>query len=126
MKNTICSAALLLVILGSCVLSLYFTRETSDDLLNTLDACEDAVLSEDWPLAMDEIYLATALWNKSRTQYAVFLRHDELCEVSDSFSRIVTLVELRDRKEFLVENGLLCDLIERIGSLDFPTLENIL
>ncbi len=125
MKASIFSLFLLAVIILGCVFSLHYTRATTDDILDTLDICQDAVTNEKWELATDSIYLANSLWNHYRPLYSTFLRHDELTEITGGLSRITMLVNVRNRDDFLVENGTLCELIKFVAGFDRPTFENL-
>ena len=125
MKASAFSLFLLAVIITACVFTLHYTRITTNDILDTLDICQDAVTNEKWELATDSIYLANSLWNHYRPLYSTFLRHDELTEITGSLSRITMLVNVRNRDDFLVENGTLCELIEFVAGFDRPTSENL-
>ena len=125
MKNVIFSSALLLAIIGGCVLTLSYTKKTTTEILDTLDLCEEAVFEENWASATDRVYLANSLWNHYRPLYSTFLRHNELTEITDRLSRIIMLVSVENRDDFLVENGALCELIDFVADFDKPTLENI-
>lgn len=125
MKTSVFSLFLLAAIITGCVFTLHYTRITTNDILDTLDICQDAVTNENWELATDSIYLANSLWDHYRPLYSTFLRHDELCEITGDLSRITMLINVKDRDEFLVENGTLCELIEFVAGFDRPTFENL-
>lgn len=125
MKHVITAATILALIAVGSVFCIQYTQTVSEQLLDTLDLCEESVTKGDWAAAQENIYLTGALWEKHRPRLASFLLHSDLNSISDLLIEVTALVTLQDQERFFVENRRLSALVDEISRMDSLTFENL-
>lgn len=125
MKHLVTALVILALIAAGAVLCIQYTRCVSEELLDTLDFCEDAVMRGDWRAAQENIALTSALWEKHRPRLAAFLLHSDLNRITDLLIETSAQVELKNRAAFLAQNRRLSALVDEISRMDALTFENL-
>ena len=125
MKHVITAIVILAMISVGSVFCIYYTQTVSEQLLDTLDLCEESVAKDDWSAAQENIYLTGALWEEHRPRLASFLLHSDLNSISDLLIEVTALVSLQDKDGFFIANRRLAALVDEISRMDSLTFENL-
>lgn len=125
MKHVIIAFIILALVTAGALLCIQYTKVVSEQLLDTLDLCEESVARGDWEAAQENIYLTGALWEKHRPRLASFLMHNDLNDISDLLIQVTALVALRDQDRFFIENRRLSAMVDEISRMNSLTFENL-
>ena len=125
MKHMTIAVVILTIIATGSIFCVNYTQKISEQLLDTLDICEEAVDHGNWDAAQKNIYLTGSLWEKYRPRLAIFLMHSDLNEISDALIQVTAWITLQDKTQFFAETRRLTALVDEISKLDSVTFENI-
>ncbi len=115
---------LFLIIAGTC-LCLKHTNIIANEMISSLNICENAFNSENWLAAKESIKTTIGLWNKNQRFLSFYLHHKELDEINDLLTKVEVIITEKDTKMFRIENKRLMALVEDMRNTDKLTFENL-
>lgn len=115
-----------LLLVGIALGSNKFINNSSQHLMNHLDAVQASIVSENWDNAQKELSLTSTAWQQAKPWWTVLIDHHEIDNIDLSISRLEQYVAAKSTALSLGELAALLLLVEHISTQQMLTLENIL
>ncbi len=125
-KTIIVIICLVLVIIISGLLSLYYLNISAGRLEKSVGSAGLSVSNEQWDEAGKQLKDFEQLWDKTKFGWAIMLDHFEIDNIDNSFTEAKKYVESRDYPSALAELEALRHYILHIPKRESFSLENIL
>lgn len=90
-----------------------------------IDKAEQAVDSNDWLTAKDEITKLFDKWQKTKSVWTLLVDHEEMDNIDTAVSRVKQAIKIKDQVETQAGLAELRMFIEHIPEKEALTLENI-
>ena len=69
---------------------------TAQEWVRQADAVEQAILAEDWPAAAEGLRRLRAVWEHTRSKWALHREHEEMDEVTDALTEATAHIRIQD------------------------------
>lgn len=125
-KAIILVVCLLLTIIISGSLTLYYFNLTASRLEYNVKAACDAVNDNQWDYAKNQLNAFEISWKKTKFGWAILLDHFEIDNIDNSFTKSKKYIESEDHSSALAELEALRNYILHIPKKESFSLENIL
>ncbi|MHB8065156.1 MAG: DUF4363 family protein [Ruminiclostridium sp.] len=125
-KTIILVACLLIIIILSGSLTLYYLNLSANELEHSIKAACKSVSDNQWDSAKGHLDTFEATWKKTKFGWAILLDHFEIDNIDNSFTKSEKYVESEDFSLALSELEALRQYILHIPQKEGFSLENIL
>lgn len=124
-RTIIVVAILLIVIILSGTLTLYYLGRSAGTLELSVDSAIQSVTDKQWTSAEKQLEEFNKNWDKTKYYWAMLVDHFEIDNIDDSFTKTQKYVESKDYSSSLAELEALKYYIMHIPEKEGFTLENI-
>ncbi len=124
-RTIIIVAILLIVIILSGTLTLYYLGRSAGTLELSVDSAIQSVTDKQWTSAEKQLEEFNKNWDKTKYYWAMLVDHFEIDNIDDSFTKTQKYVESKDYSSSLAELEALKYYIMHIPEKEGFTLENI-
>lgn len=114
----------IVVLLGSIALFIY-TSALTDQLQESLHLIYRAAEEEDWAAAHRASGQLREIWARTDASLTPIMDHHQVDHLDESLTRVLKLVELRNREELLIEVTVAMRTAKRIKDTEVPAIRNI-
>lgn len=125
-KIIILVACILLIIIISGALTLYYLNLTADKLEYDVKTACESVSKNQWEDAENQLNTFEHNWEKTKIGWAILLDHFEIDNIDNSFSKSRKYIESKDFSSALAELEALRQYILHIPQKEGFSIENIL
>lgn len=125
-KTIIVITCLVLVIIISGLLSLYYLNVSAGRLEQNIGSASLSVTNNQWTEAADQLEDFEHIWEKTKFGWATMVDHFEIDNIDNSFTQAKKYVESQDYSSALAELETLRHYILHIPKKEGFSLENIL
>ena len=125
MKRLWISAALFAAVCGLCVASLLYQRTQVRALLSLLDTADQCYEQHDYPGALDAAEHLRDEYDRRTKLFSCFISHNDLTASRETVAVLPATLRLREPDEFPVESARCRAQLEKLYSIELPTLPNI-
>ena len=125
MKTVWIAAILFLVVLAGSVIIFIYTTTVYNQLQESLHRIHRAVEEEDWDAADRESGQLQKAWARTDASWTPIMDHRQVDELDQALTRVIKLIELRNREGLLVEVAVAMRMAKRIKDTEVPSIRNI-
>ncbi len=125
MKTIWIAVVLLLVVLAGSIVLFLYTTALYNQLQEQLTLIHRAVEDEDWAAAQRESGQLQRIWARTDASWTPIMDHRQVDHLDESLTRVIKLIEQRNRKELLIEVAVAMRTAKRIKDTEVPSLRNI-
>ncbi len=124
MKRVAISALALLLCIAFAVFNSLNMASVSDSLLQKLEVC-DALYESDKASAVKAYEYFFENFNRVETYLCISLNHEEIDILREAVAKTYSYIQTDEAAEFKAEYFALYRLLEHLGELERPSLENL-
>ena len=125
MRTVWITAIIFLVVLAGSVIIFIYSTAMYNQLQESLHRILRAVEEDDWAAADRESGELQKIWARTDASWAPIMDHRHVDHLDQSLTRVVKLIELRNREDLLVEVAVAIRTAKRIKNMEVPSLRNI-
>ena len=125
MKRVALAGVILLLLLAFCGFSLFWIDSLEADLNSRLIEIERAIDAEEYDRAADLTDSFCQNWDHWEAQFAAFVRHNTLEQVTASIAQLPALLHYEDYSEFMAEIQYIQVLLHHIRDSEIPYPRNL-
>ena len=118
-------AIIILLLLGGSLLTYRYIQTSSQTLGTQLEAVEQAVSSQKWAVAQQDLNTVQQTWTKTKTWWTVLLDHQEIDNIDLSLKRVEKYIATQHLSLSLGEVSALKLLVGHISETEEFTWQNI-
>jgi len=118
-------AVILILIVGTSLISKIILTNTSEELVNYVNEIADSIESENWDQANYIVPEIEESWSNTQKKWAMLIDHTEIDNINSSMFRMIKLLETREKNMALIEASVLRQFIEHIPDKTAFYLENV-
>ena len=126
MKEVTAASGIILVIVVLCVITLTFTENLCDDLIEKLNECCTKISLNDWEGANKILNEAHKSYDENTPLLKMFLNHRDLFEIQNMFVKITTSLSLKNGEMGLFEINSLISNFETLSLSEKLTIPNLI
>jgi hypothetical protein len=125
-KTVLVVVSLIVVIILSGSLTLYYLHRSSDELEKSIDDATILVESKKWDPADKLLNDFEVRWNTTKYTWSILLDHFEIDNIDNSYTKAKEYVKSKDLPSAMAELKALKQYIEHIPKKEGFSLKNIL
>ncbi len=126
MKRFVISVVILTVIIFSSLKSVCYLKSTTETLVDKIDSINLCVKSDNINSAFEETKKLEALWSDKKDVFVMFVNNNDIDDITYSISKLMPLLEYKDKSEFCSNLNYTKSLIMSIYDNDSISLNNII
>lgn len=126
MKRMVWSIVIILVIVGVSLLGIFNLRHVSGEMLELTNGAQQAVDQQDIKKAGELTEQLSSFWDQQHHILILYVRHNDVDEISKSLSELDQLLEHGNYAEFSSKISHIELLLEHLWDSEVPTPQNIL
>lgn len=112
-----------IILLGTT--TIHYLERTAADLAEELLAAQQAIMGEEWELALDRLNASLTSWQELQPAWSILLNHKEIDEIQIALERAKEYVVSRDKTSALAELAVAKMLVEHVPEKERLTWSNI-
>ena len=114
MKREIFAACLLVLMLTLSIINIHYLKSITHELTGYIENCIESADADDWEGAEKYAKQAKEKWYDYRTYTSLFLKHDKIDQITDSFTDIFSSIYKHDQISSSAAGNKLIDNLEKI------------
>ena len=126
MKRFVISVVILTVIVFSSFTSVCYLKDSTDLLIKKIDQINSKIKDNDIDFALIETENLQNLWEKKKDVFVIFVNNNDVDDITYSLSKLVPLLEYKDKSEFCSNLNYTKSLISAIYDNDSVSWGNII
>ncbi|ADG81304.1 hypothetical protein Tfer_2819 [Thermincola ferriacetica] len=126
MKTFVATLVVFAILVGFSTFTYNYINNTTDDLMAHIQVMEKHLRARNWQQAEQGFSKLKSSWDRTSSNWAVFIDHQELDSINMSMARLKNYMDTREKPELLAELGELKLLLKHIPEKEALNLKNIL
>lgn len=125
-KTFITIIALIVIIIGTGIFSLYFIEEEVNVFQDHIDSIKEKIKQDNWQSAYEESEEMFKKWEKRKITWSIVLDHRKMDDLEALIVRCFQYVRFKNTEEAIVELNQAAQQLMLLEKSEIPTLANIL
>jgi hypothetical protein len=126
MKRVWVAMCMMAFVVALCLTELFVTEKLANEMDASILSARQAVQNQDYAQAEEYSIRISEQWKRYHNMLSLYITHDRLEQIDQSFSILSTNLEQGMYDEFLVELRRAYGQLEHLRDTEMPTLGNIL
>ena len=126
MKRIWIAAIVLFAIISCCIWDTIFVDKIINNLHDQLDKAQNIAKTSELNNTLELVNNTYGDWIKGKDVFALFVSHDTLEAINQSFVVLLSYIENDESSDFFAENSKIASMLEQLKDTEFLTLKNIL
>lgn len=125
MKRCVISVVILAIIIFSAFTSVCYIKKSTDVLIKEINQINSKIQDNDSSSALVQTKRLQKIWEEKKDILGIFINNDNIDDVTFALSKLVPLLEHKDKSEFCSNLNYTKSLISNIYENDCVCLSNI-
>jgi hypothetical protein len=125
MKRLIYSSIIIIVIISSGIFSLIYCDNASKDLTKELNLSIEYTNQNNISGAEKQIKIVNDKWEKYRKNLLLFIRHNELDNLTKTISTLDEYLKYNELDNFRIEADKAINILDELNKAEMPTPRNL-
>lgn len=125
MKRVIVISFILIIIIGASFYSIWYTKQVTNELLMLSNNAETACSELNIKKYCDNINKLSALWESRQLMLSLFIRHDDLENISNHIAALTAIAQREDFNMAIIELYRLNFMLKHIYEHQIPSIDNL-
>lgn len=126
MKLYITLIVIFTLVLGFGIFTVNSLAKATEEITGNFEEIYNAIHEKNWKKAQEQIVYSQSLWNEHKTWWTVFINHQEIDNIDESFAKIGEYIKSGDMALSSGELVVLKQSIEHIPIMETVNLKNVL
>jgi len=120
MKRELIAGSVLIALFAAVLFNSFYLTKLSGTLSAMVEKAEEASAAEEWETSAANAAEAIELWNKSNKYTHIFLNHDEIGLLSDSFFELMEKIHAKNPDTVCSVANMVKTRLEDLAKMETP------